>query len=99
MDWSSANVRNELREARSNRERLFGEIENLRARVQGDGDDAGLDERIANLNRAVEKADDRVVELEAELGRAAYMESIADDPKHREADAGPVDRGTIGPRS
>jgi HK97 family phage major capsid protein len=62
-------IRKPLEEARLNRERLFGEIENLRAREQVDGPSDGLAERMANLNRGVEKADNRIQELEAEFGR------------------------------
>jgi hypothetical protein len=62
---------NMLREARTNRERLFGELENLRAREQVEGPTDGVSERIGNINRAISRADERIQELEAEHGRGA----------------------------
>ena len=77
-------IRKQLEEARTARERLFSEVENLRARAQVDGESEGLAERMANVNRAVEAADGRIADLEAQFGRMAYLERIADDPRHRE---------------
>ena len=78
-------ARTALREARATRERVFGELQNLHARVQAEGSD-GLNERIGNLNRAVASADDRISELEAAVGRQyeneAYLRQIAGDPRH-----------------
>jgi HK97 family phage major capsid protein len=71
----SEQVRRELAEARTNRERLFGELENLRARAEVDGASEGLQERIGNVNRAVARADDRIGELEAEFGRWAQLDA------------------------
>lgn len=88
MDGYGNDIRRQLGEARTLRERVFGELENLRERENVDGADEGLQERVANLNRAVAKADDRIAELEGELGRLyereAYARRIMDDPRHRE---------------
>jgi hypothetical protein len=51
----SMQTREALGEARTARDRLFTELENLRAREQVDGSSDGLAERIGNLNRAIEK--------------------------------------------
>jgi len=59
---------NALRDAKTNRERIFNELSNLHARAAVEGND-GLDERIGNLNRAIANADERVAELEATYGR------------------------------
>lgn len=77
-------IRTELADARTQRERLFGELENLRAREQVDGASDGLAERIGNINRGIERADDRIAELEAELGRFHELRALAADPRHRE---------------
>jgi HK97 family phage major capsid protein len=78
-------IRRQLGEARTNRERLFGELENLKARGEVDGPSDGLAERTANINRAVEAADNRIAELEGEYGRFVELRQLADDPRHREA--------------
>lgn len=75
----SDEIRARLEEARTNRERLFGELENLRAREQADGASEGITERIANVNRAVANADQHVAELTIALAgdfNAGYV--IAD---------------------
>ncbi len=53
MGVNSRATRRLLDEAQLNRERLFGERENLRARVDVDGPSDGLEERVGNLNRAI----------------------------------------------
>jgi HK97 family phage major capsid protein len=88
---NTSEIRRQLEEARTNRERLFGERENLLAREQVDGASDGVEERIANLNRALASADDRIQDLEAQYGRVAYLERAAGDPRHREAGAPPAD--------
>jgi HK97 family phage major capsid protein len=59
----------------------------LRAREQAEGPSDGVSERVGNLNRAVAAADDRIGELEGELGREyereAELRTLAADPRHR----------------
>ena len=80
-----------LEAERTSRARLFGELENLKARAEVDGDNDGLAERQGNLNRAVAKADDRIADLEHEVERREYLEELAKDPKHLEH-TDPADR-------
>ncbi len=84
-----------LREARTNRDRLFGELENLRARAAADGENAGLEERIGNVNRGIEAADTRIQELEADYGRRSYLESQADRPEARMAGSAPAEEKRV----
>jgi HK97 family phage major capsid protein len=77
-------IRRQLAEARTSRAKLFGEMENLRARGEVDGASDGLAERLANINRAVESADNRIAELEGELGRYHELEGMARDSRHIE---------------
>ena len=71
------NANDELRQARTGRERLFAELANLRAIEQVDGQSDGLSERQANLNRLIAEADDRIRLLEA-AGNPAAREGGAD---------------------
>ncbi len=77
---NTTELRRQLDEARTNRERLFGEIENLKARA--DADDEGIAQRIADTNRAVEKTDGRIQDLEAEYGRYSYIERQSQDSRN-----------------
>src|SRR4051812_44750055 len=86
---TSTEIRQRLEEARTDRERLFAEIENLRARAEADGDTDGIAERLANMNRAVAKADGQIDELEARYGRMRYAEHQAGDPRNLEAGSTP----------
>lgn len=60
-------IRRQLGEARTTRERLYGEIENLKARA--DADDDGIAQRIADTNRVLAKADDRITDMQGEPER------------------------------
>jgi hypothetical protein len=53
-------IRKELGEVRLRRERIFSERENLVARQQVDGETEGTDQRLGNLNRAIESADEQI---------------------------------------
>jgi HK97 family phage major capsid protein len=75
-------LRERLREARVARERLFTELENLKARGEVDGASDGLAERTANINRGIEHADNKIAELEGEYGRYVELRALADDPRH-----------------
>ena len=75
MDESE--IRRQLAEARVSRERVFGELSTLRAREQAEGPSDGVSERVANLNRSVAAADDRILELEGSLGRQYELERMA----------------------
>ncbi len=75
-------LREQLREARVARERLFTELENLRARGEVDGQSDGLAERTVNISRSIENADNKIAELEAEYGRFVELRRLADDPAH-----------------
>jgi HK97 family phage major capsid protein len=96
---SNIETRRQLADARTGRERLFGEIENLKARAQVDGESDGIAERLGNLNRGVQAADDRIADLEQQLGRYAELERMAADPKHLEMTEQPAERRDTGPRS
>jgi HK97 family phage major capsid protein len=87
---SNIEVRRRLAEARTNRERLFGEIENLKAGAQVDDTNEGLAERIANVQRGLAAADDRIADLEQELGRYAEIERMVADPRHLEDGSPPA---------
>jgi HK97 family phage major capsid protein len=76
-------IRAGLREARTTRERLFGELDNLRARVTAEGGSVDA-EGLATLNRSIEQADGRIAELEADYGRMVELERVAGDSRHRE---------------
>jgi HK97 family phage major capsid protein len=78
-------VRRKLAEQRTQRERLFGELTNLRALGEAEGPSDGLAERTANLHRGIADADDRIAEFEGELGRQYEREQLARDPRHLEA--------------
>ncbi len=75
-------LRAQVEEARTRRDRLFTELDNARARA--DGSD-GQEERIGNLNRAVEKADSEIADLEAQYGRSAYLDRLAGDTRNLES--------------
>jgi HK97 family phage major capsid protein len=98
----SNEIRKELGEVRLRRERIFSERENLVAKQQVDGESEGTDERLGNLNRAIENADERIQELEAEFGRFAYIERQAADPRNLDGYQADQDREAArssGPRS
>jgi hypothetical protein len=76
-------ISDKLREARNSRDRLFGELANARARGLADGTDPA--DKVGSLNRDVEAADTRILELEAEYGRMVELEGIAGNQRHREA--------------
>jgi hypothetical protein len=81
------------------RERIFSERENLVAREQVDGSDEGVTERLGNLNRAIESADEQIADLESQYGRHAEILRLASDPKHRESGAQlPAEQQNTGPR-
>jgi HK97 family phage major capsid protein len=75
-------------------------LENVRARAQVDESNEGLAERVANLNRAVANADDRIADIESDVERLGYLERVAADPKYLEpTDRPAVDRPRIEPQS
>ena len=65
----------------------------MAARIEVEGESDGLSERLANLNRGLAAADDRIDGLEQELGRSydrqAELERLASDPANREGPASP----------
>jgi HK97 family phage major capsid protein len=65
-------LRRALREAEAERNRLIGELQNLQAREAAGGDDDvdGIRERVGNVNRGITRADERIRELNADIGRA-----------------------------
>lgn len=82
-------LRADLRETQDNQHRLLAERANLEARRQGDEQDAGIVERIANVNTGISNLDRKKTEIEAEIGqlaeRHADLQRRAQDPAAREA--------------
>jgi HK97 family phage major capsid protein len=95
---SNIETRRLLAEARTGRERIFSEIQNLQARAEVDGHE-GIEERLGNLNRGLQAADDRIADLEQELGRYAYIERQAQDPRNIDGYQESAERRYDGPRS
>src|SRR5690242_12300273 len=81
-------LRAELEQVRTRRERLFSEVSNLRSRE----DEEGVAQRIAETNRAIEKADVEIASLESEYGRMSYLENQAGDRRHLEGETPAEDR-------
>lgn len=73
-------VRARLADVEQRQAALFVERANLAARAEQSPDDAGVAERVANLNRGLARLDAERVELEAALGR------LAEQDARREAD-------------
>jgi HK97 family phage major capsid protein len=95
---NSEELRRELEQARTNRERLFAEVENLQARA----DEEGIAQRISETNRAIEKADGRIADMEAQFGRYAYAERQAQDTRNfdgYQAKQEQAEQRDTGPRS
>jgi hypothetical protein len=74
---NTTELRKRLEEARTNRERLFGELQNLKARAEVDGESDGLAERVSNLNRGIENADSKIAEMESAYGRRSEFRDAA----------------------
>jgi hypothetical protein len=87
-------LRRALREAVAERDRLLGELENLRTRESAGGDDVdGVRERMGNVNRGISRADERVREIRADLPRSAVLaERATSDDRDRNVDGAERDR-------
>jgi HK97 family phage major capsid protein/HK97 family phage prohead protease len=92
-------LRKQIEEVRLRRERTFSERENLVARMEADGESEGLKERLSNLNRAIERADDQIAELESTYGRLSYAERMVEDGNVEEGSTTPPARRNDSPRS
>jgi hypothetical protein len=92
LDMNRNDLRRRLDEERANRERLFSVLENLRARAHVDKTNEGLETRVGDINRAVEKADGHILELEPDWRDRpadALMAAVArfDETMKHEADS------------
>jgi HK97 family phage major capsid protein len=74
----------ELRKARALRERLRNDITKLEARQRTMPDD-GVAERISNLRTGAARSEEKIAELEGQLGRYGALERGAANPRQHEA--------------
>jgi HK97 family phage major capsid protein len=79
---------NDLRAERERATRLATERMKLRARVDANPDDSGVQQRLDDIEGAHRSSTDRVLRLEADLGRHGHLRSVAaNGASNREAGA------------